>query len=461
MDTDSLTTLTLAGLARCGEGRLIGEDRVFDCISTDSRSLPAGALFVALRGERFDGHEFANAAAARGAGGLLVERPLPIALPQVVVPDTLGALTACARAHRRRFRSPVVAVTGSNGKTTTKEMLGAILSRKGPCLITKGNLNNHIGVPLTLLDLRQEHRHAVIEMGANHRGEIAHLVSIAEPDIGLVTNAGAAHLEGFESLDGVAAGKGELFAGLPSAGVAVINADDRYASSWRSAAAGRRLLTFGVEQPADFTAQHIVTSIESNGPRQQFDLMSPVGTESVRLDLAGLHNLRNALGAAAAAHAAGADLSDIAAGLAAVRPVKGRLEFRRAINGALLVDDSYNANPASVRAGLDTFRGVAGARWLVLGDMMELGSGADQLHAEIGRYAREAGIDRLLAFGPKSRFAVDAFGPGGTWFEDIDDLIAEARQSLVPDVVVLVKGSRANRLERVTAALARAQGEAP
>jgi UDP-N-acetylmuramoyl-tripeptide--D-alanyl-D-alanine ligase len=353
-----------------------------------------------------------------------------------------------------------VAVTGSNGKTTTKEMLGAILSRKGPCLITKGNLNNHIGVPLTLLDLRQEHRHAVIEMGANHRGEIAHLVSIAEPDIGLVTNAGAAHLEGFESLDGVAAGKGELFAGLPSAGVAVINADDRYASSWRSAAAGRRLLTFGVEQPADFTAQHIVTSIESNGPRQQFDLMSPVGTESVRLDLAGLHNLRNALGAAAAAHAAGADLSDIAAGLAAVRPVKGRLEFRPAINGALLVDDSYNANPASVRAGLDTFRGVAGARWLVLGDMMELGSGADQLHAEIGRYAREAGIERLLAFGPKSRFAVDAFGPGGTWFEDIDDLIAEARQSLVPDVVVLVKGSRANRLERVTAALARAQGEA-
>jgi UDP-N-acetylmuramoyl-tripeptide--D-alanyl-D-alanine ligase len=459
MDTESLNTLTLAGIARCGEGRLVGEDRVFDCISTDSRSLPPGALFVALRGERFDGHEFASAAAARGAGGLLVEHPLPIALPQVVVTDTLGALTACARAHRRRFRNPVVAVTGSNGKTTTKEMLGAILSRKGPCLITKGNLNNHIGVPLTLLDLRQEHRHAVIEMGANHRGEIAHLASIAEPDIGLVTNAGAAHLEGFGSLDGVAAGKGELFAGLPSAGVAVINADDRYASLWRSLAAGRRLLTFGVEQPADFTAQHIVTSIESNGPRQQFDLVSPVGTESVRLDLAGLHNLRNALGAAAAAHAAGADLSDIAAGLAAVRPVKGRLEFRRAVNGALLVDDSYNANPASVRAGLDTFRGAAGARWLVLGDMMELGSGADQLHAEIGRYAREAGIERLLAFGPKSRFAVDAFGAGGTWFEDIDELIAEARRSLVPDVVVLVKGSRANRLERVTAALARAQGE--
>lgn len=459
MDTDSPTTLTLAGLARCGEGRLVGEDRAFDCISTDSRSLPAGALFVALRGERFDGHEFASAAAAGGAGGLLVERPLPIDVPQVVVPDTLRALTACARAHRRRFRHPVVAVTGSNGKTTTKEMIGAILGRKGPCLITKGNLNNHIGVPLTLLDLRREHRHAVIEMGANHRGEIAHLASIAEPDIGLVTNAGAAHLEGFDSLDGVAAGKGELFAGLPPDGVAVINADDRYASSWRSTAAGRRLLTFGVEQSADFTARHIVTSIESSGPRQQFDLVSPAGTAPVRLDLAGLHNLRNALGAAAVAHAAGADLSEIAAGLGAVTPVKGRLEFRRAINGALIVDDSYNANPASVRAGLDTFRAVTGARWLVLGDMMELGSAADQLHAEIGRYAKEAGIERLLAFGPKSRFAVDAFGPGGAWFEDIDDLIAEARRSLGPDVVVLVKGSRANRLERVTAALARDQSE--
>lgn len=459
MDTDSLSPLTLAGLARCGQGRLIGEDRVVDGISIDSRSLPAGALFVALRGELRDGHEFAGAAAARGACGLLVERLLPVALPQVVVSDTLRALTACAQAYRRGFRNPVVAVTGSNGKTTTKEMIGAILSRKGPCLITKGNLNNHIGVPLTLLELRQEHRHAVIEMGANHRGEIAHLASIAEPDIGLVTNAGAAHLEGFGSLDGVAAGKGELFAALPSDGVAVINADDQYASPWRSAAAGRRVLTFGVAQPADFTAHHIVTSIESNGPRQQFDLVSPAGIERVRLDLAGSHNLRNALGAAAAAHAAGATLSDVAAGLAAVRPVKGRLEFRRAINGALLVDDSYNANPASVRAGLDAFRGVTGARWLVLGDMRELGSAADQLHAEIGRYAKEAGVERLLAFGPESRFAVDAFGPGGAWFEDIDDLIAEARRSLVPGVVVLVKGSRASRLERVTTALARAQDE--
>lgn len=454
-----LTPLTLAGLARCGEGSLVGEDRVIDCISTDSRTLTPGALFAALRGERFDGHEFASAAAERGARGLLVERLLPIALPQVVVSDTLRALTACAREHRRRFLGPVVAVTGSNGKTTTKEMIGAILSRNGPCLITTGNLNNHFGVPLTLLGLREEHRYGVIEMGANHTGEIAHLASVAEPNIGLVTNAGAAHLEGFGSLDGVAAGKGELFSGLPSTGVAVINADDRYASSWRSIAAGRRVLTFGAEQPADFTARHILTSMPPNGPRLEFDLIAPIGTERVRLDLAGLHNLRNALGAAAAAHAAGAGLHDIAAGLSEVKPVKGRLEFRPAINGALLVDDSYNANPASLRAGLDAFRAFNGARWLVLGDMMELGSATDELHAEIGRYAKESGVQRLLALGPKSKFAADAFGPGGAWFTDIDELIDEARRSLTSDVAVLVKGSRVNRLERVTAALAPVRGE--
>jgi UDP-N-acetylmuramoyl-tripeptide--D-alanyl-D-alanine ligase len=454
MDTDSLTPLSLAGFARCGSGRLIGEDRIVDCISIDSRTLLAGALFVALRGNRFDGHDFAAAASGRGACGLLVERPLPLDLPQVVVSDTLLALTVCARAHRRGFRQPVVAVTGSNGKTTTKEMIGAMLGRRGPCLITRGNLNNHIGVPLTLLELRQEHRHAVVEMGANHRGEIAHLASIAAPDIGLVTNAGAAHLEGFGSLDGVAAGKGELFAGLPPAGVAVINADDRYAAEWRALAAGRRVLTFGVEQPADFSARRIVASIESTGPQQQFDLVTPLGTERVRLDLAGRHNLRNALGAAAAAHAAGAGLTDIAAGLAGVRPVRGRLEFRRALNGALLVDDSYNANPDSLKAGLDAFQNVSGSRWLVLGDMMELGPAADELHAEIGRYARKAGIARLFACGPRARFAVDAFGAGGFWFQDLETLIAEARSSLGPGVVVLVKGSRSNRLERVADALA-------
>jgi UDP-N-acetylmuramoyl-tripeptide--D-alanyl-D-alanine ligase len=448
-----LPPLTLASLARCGGGRLVGDDCAFDVISTDSRTLPVGALFAALRGERFDGHVFCGAAADRGACALLVEHPVPIALPQIIVPDSLRALTACARERRRSFHRPVVAVTGSNGKTTTKEMIGAILGRKEPCLVTRGNLNNHIGVPLTLLGLRHEHAHAVIEMGANHQGEIAHLVSIAQPDIGVVTNAGAAHLEGFGSLDGVAAGKGELFAGLPAAGVAVINADDQYAASWRAAAAGRRVLTFGIDQPAEFSAHVVGSSVQPAGPRLEFDLISPIGTSRARLDLAGLHNLRNALGAAAAAHAAGAPLDDIVAGLADVRPVSGRLEFRPAVNGAVLVDDSYNANPASLKAGLDAFRAFNGARWLVLGDMMELGPSSDELHAEVGRYAKESGIQRLLAFGPRSKSAASAFGPGADWFETLDELIDEARRTLTPEVAVLVKGSRVNRLERFMAAL--------
>jgi UDP-N-acetylmuramoyl-tripeptide--D-alanyl-D-alanine ligase len=459
MRTDSLTPLTLARIASCGDGRLIGEDRPLDGISTDSRSLPPGALFAAIRGDRFDGHEFADDAAARGAIALLVERFLPIALPQVVVEDTLRALTACARAHRRRFSGPLIAVTGSNGKTTTKEMIGAILSRRGPSLITKGNLNNHLGVPLTLLRLRDEHQSAVIEMGANHRGEIAHLASIAEPGVGLVTNAGAAHLEGFGSLEGVAAAKGEIFAALPPTGIAVINADDRFAASWRSTAAARSVLTFGVEEPADFTARDIQSSVGAGAPMIDFDLVSPVGTARARLGLAGLHNLRNALGAAAASHAAGAGLEDIVQGLADVKAVRGRLEFKPAINGALLVDDSYNANPGSLKAGLDAFQAFAGLRWLVLGDMMELGPASAELHAEVGRYAKASGIVRLLAFGPQSRSAAEAFGEGGSWFADIDGLIADATRSLTRDVAVLVKGSRANRLERVTAALARADSE--
>jgi UDP-N-acetylmuramoyl-tripeptide--D-alanyl-D-alanine ligase len=453
LDTGPLTPLTLAGLARCGGGRLAGADRVVDGISIDSRTLTSGALFVALKGESADGHAFAAAAAGRGASGLLVERQLPIDLPQIVVPDTLAALTACARARRRAFTGPVVAITGSNGKTTTKEMVGAILSVRGPSLVTRGNLNNHIGVPLTLLSLRADHQYAVVEMGANHRGEIAHLASIAEPGIGIVTNAGAAHLEGFGSLDGVAEGKGELFAGLPPDGTVILNADDRYVSRWRSLAAGRQVITFGLEN-AEYSARNVRSSLEEGTPRLEFELAAPGGTVPVRLALAGLHNLRNALGAAAAARAAGASLDDVAAGLAAMKPVKGRLEFKPAVNGAVLVDDSYNANPGSLKAGLDAFRSFAGARWLVLGDMMELGTAADELHREIGAYARESGVERLLAVGQRAKGAADAFGPGGAWFEKVEDLIAEARRSLRADVAVLVKGSRANRLERVTQALA-------
>ena len=445
-------------LAACSGGQLIGGECDFVSISTDTRTLQKGALFVALSGPNFDGHDFVAAAAAQGAAVALVAKALPIGIPQVVVPDTLAALSRFAYEWRMRFTIPVIAVTGSNGKTTTKELIGAILGRLGPCLVTRGNLNNHIGVPLTLLQLNATHRFAVIEMGANHQGEIAHLAGLAAPTIGIVTNAGAAHLEGFGSLQGVATGKGELFRSLPTDGVAVINADDSFATLWRDTRAAERALTFGFEQPADFAAHRVQASSDANGFSTQFDLVTPVGKRPAELGLAGLHNLRNALGAAAVAHAAGASLDDIVAGLAAMRAVAGRLELKPALHGAFLVDDSYNANPSSLKAGLDAFRNFGGARWLILGEMMELGTAADELHAEVGRYARSAGVARLLAIGARARFAAEAFGAGGEWFDDIDALIAAAKTSLAPGVAVLIKGSRSNRLERVSAALAATPG---
>jgi UDP-N-acetylmuramoyl-tripeptide--D-alanyl-D-alanine ligase len=448
----------LSELARLADGQVVGDDCSFTSVSTDSRSLKPSALFVALSGPNFDGHDFVAAAAGSGAAAALVERALPAALSQVVVADPLAALSVFAREWRRQFHIPLIGVTGSNGKTTTKELIGSILSRIGPTLVTRGNLNNHIGVPLMLLELTVAHRFAVIEMGANHLGEIAHLANIAEPTIGIVTNAGAAHLEGFGSLQGVASGKGEMFRSLPVEGVAIVNADDVFAAQWRDSSTAERVLTFGFEQPADFMAHKVSTSSDQSGFLTEFELVTPYGSRPATLALAGLHNLRNALGAGAAACAAGVEIDDIVAGLAATKRVAGRLELKAAINSAFIVDDSYNANPSSLKAGLDAFRTFGGVRWLVLGEMRELGAASDELHGEVGRYAQQAGIQRLFAVGEHSRFAVEAFGPGAQWFGDLDSLITEVRGSIGAGVAVLIKGSRANRLERVTAALAASPG---
>jgi UDP-N-acetylmuramoyl-tripeptide--D-alanyl-D-alanine ligase len=448
-----MIALTLSDLAQTTGGRLVGANMPIASVSIDSRSLASGALFVALKGPSFDGHDFVATAMERGAIGALVERELALAIPQVVVGDSLQALSAFARTWRREFAIPVVGITGSNGKTTTKEMIGAILSRLGPCLITQGNLNNHIGVPLTLMGLTNTHRTAVIEMGANHQHEIAALATIAEPDIGIVTNAGAAHLEGFGGLEGVARGKGELFSALPQTGVAIVNADDSFADFWRATAQSRRVLTFGLAQSADFSAREVRTEMHTAGFRFEFELLTPTGSRPCTLALAGIHNLRNALGAAAAAHAAGASLADITEGLAAMRAVGGRLNLLPAIHGAFLIDDSYNANPSSLRAGIDTLQALPGDHWLVLGDMLELGASSDELHTEMGAYARAAGVSRLFAIGPRARFAVEAFGSGAEWFGSIETLIGKVQGQLHANVTVLIKGSRANRLERVTAAL--------
>jgi UDP-N-acetylmuramoyl-tripeptide--D-alanyl-D-alanine ligase len=445
---------TLLEAARALGAPLVGDDRPFESVSSDSRTLAAGALFVGLRGPNFDGADFAAAARARGAAGALVERPLSgVDLPYIQVPDSLEALQSLARRWRAEFSIPLVGVAGSNGKTTTKEMTAAILSRGGPCLSTQGNLNNHIGVPLTLLRLERTQRSAVIEMGANRIGDVAELVALASPTVGLITNAGAEHLEGFGDLDGVARGEGEMVAGLSAGAVAVINADDAYAGYWRGVAAGSRIVTFGIRADADFRARNITQSIEAGRFATRFTLECPLGTRVIALQAGGGHNIANALAAAAAAGAAGASLEDIAAGLAEFRAVAGRLQLKAGLRDSWIIDDSYNANPSSVRAGLDVLRTLPGPTWLVLADMAELGAHAAASHAELGRYARECRVARLFALGPESTRAVETFGTGGEWFADADALTRRLQAEIAPGVTVLVKGSRVNRLERVVQAL--------
>ena len=451
----------LATLARVTGGVLHGANAAFGRVLTDSRTIEQGALFVALAGERFDGHDFIADVAMRGAAGAVVSRRLDSSLPQVVVPETLAALSAFALAWRRSFAGPVIGITGSNGKTTVKEMTAAILGQLGPCLATQGNLNNHIGVPLTLCRREEAHRYAVIEMGANHVREIAHLAALAEPTVGLVINAGPAHLEGFGGLDGVARGKGEMFEALGPEGTAVINADDRFAAFWHGLArrAGR-VITFGMREAADVSAQNIQGLLGEAGFTTRFDLVAPAGQRRIELALAGDHNVMNALAAAAAAMAAGASLDAVQRGLASMRAVAGRLEVKPALHGARLIDDAYNANPGSLRVGLRALSTVPGERWLVLGEMAELGAEGPQLHAEMGAFARECGVSRLLAVGAGSRPAVESFGPGASWYAGTDDLIRTLQDELHTGLTIYVKGSRVNRLERVTAALVPGPGQA-
>ena len=447
---------TLAEFARVCGGRLCGSDAAYTDVVSDSRTLAPQQLFVALKGPRFDGHEFVGAALALGAAGALVDAEQPVRLAQIIVPDTQAALERAARHWRAGFSGALVGVAGSNGKTTAKEMTAAILGQSGNCLATRGNLNNHIGVPLTLLRLTPAHRFAVVEMGANRAGEVAALVSIARPTIGMITNAGAEHLEGFGSLEGVARAEGEMVAGLTAGATAVINADDEFAGLWR-ALTPARVVTFGVREPADFSAAEVHTSVGSEGFLTQFRLSAPAGSAAIHLAVGGAHNVANALAAAAAAASAGASLEHIAAGLAAVRAVPGRLQFKQALSGAWLIDDSYNANPSSVRAAIEVLSSLAGRKWLVLGDMAELGEFAEAAHSAIGEFARAHGVERLYATGALAARAVDSFGAGAQWYSDAAALTAALTGALgkaAPDVRLLIKGSRVNRLERVVDALA-------
>lgn len=449
---------TLADFAAAVGGKLHGRDGPFDQVTIDTRKLASGDLFMALPGERADGHDYVSAAAAAAAAGAVVTRLQTLDFPQIVVPDVGQALHAAAAAWRKQFTLPLIGVAGSNGKTTVKEMLAAILSRAGACLSTAGNLNNHLGVPLTLLRLEKKHRSAVIEIGANRAGEVAALAALARPNIALITNAGAEHLEGFGDLTGVARAEGEIVAALGPQGVAVLNADDPFLGLWKGMTRGR-VVTFGLGEAASVRASDVQQTVDDGGFLSRFKLRSRSGTVDVELSLAGEHNVRNAASAAAAAQAAGALLTDVAKGLRGLRAVSGRLQFRRTAGGAWLIDDSYNANPSSVKAAIAVLAGMPGKKWMVFGDMAELGEHADDSHREIGVVARENGIERLYTFGKLAAQAADTFNKGAAagqeayCFTDGEALAEELNGALHAEVRLLVKGSRVNRLERVVAAL--------
>ncbi len=430
-----------------------GKNVVFTGVSTDSRTVKCGDLFIALRGDKFDGHKFVAIAKEKGAVAAMVCQGLEIGnqesgIPLILVKDTRLGLGRLAAYWRGRFTIPLVAVTGSNGKTTVKEMIASILrQREGGAdrvLATAGNLNNDIGVPQTLLRLREQHAYAVIEMGMNHTGEISYLTRLSKPSVALITNAGTAHVEGLGSVEAVARAKGEVFEGLDQTGVAVINADDPYAPLWRELAGGRRVVDFALGGGATVSAHYQVNLFGS-----KMTLTLPDGVEEVALQVPGEHSVRNALAAAAATTAMGIGKKTIALGLSGFSGVKGRMQKKCGLHDSTLIDDSYNANPESVRAALAVLAAVPGKKILVLGDMGELGGSAVVFHECIGEDARRAGIDKLFTMGELSAYAVAKFGAEARHFERIEELLIEVRNQLAADVTVLVKGSRFMQMERV------------
>lgn len=443
-----MSWLMLSQIAQMTGGTLHGDDVAIARVERDSRTVQSGDLFLALQGERFDAHDFVPQVAGKASAALVVRR-IDAAIPQVVVDDVRLALGRLAAAWRQQFHQPVIGLTGSNGKTTLKEMLTAILSQQGQTLATIGNLNNDLGMPLTLLRLRKDDQFAVIEMGANHFGEIAYLTEIAQPNIAILNNAGNAHLEGFGDLAGVARAKGEIFAGLQAGGIAIINADDAYAAYWLGLNTERQVLRFGMTNAAD-----VFGTVDA---ANQFYIHTQGEQVAVNLHLLGRHNQLNALAAAAAALALGIKLATIAEGLATLQAVKGRLCPKRGKHGGMVIDDTYNANPTSTAAAVAVLASVQGRKIMVLGDMGELGDTGVALHAAIGQQAASQGVDALYTLGTLSTAASQAFGEmlghAPLHFTALADLLTVLEQDLQPGTTVLVKGSRSARMERVVDAL--------
>jgi UDP-N-acetylmuramoyl-tripeptide--D-alanyl-D-alanine ligase len=426
------------------KGSMSGESVDFLSVSTDTRNLQPGDLYIALDGQQFDGHDYLAQAEVAGAVAAIVHKQVQTKLPHINVADTRKALGELAAAWRQSFAGKVFAITGSNGKTTVKEMLAAILAKQGEVLATKGNFNNDIGLPLTLLRMANE-QFAVIEMGANHAGEIACLTNITKPDVALITNAGPAHLEGFGSIKGVAEAKGEIYQGLAEDGVAVVNLDDAYADYWVSLNGRRKIISFSMKnQSADICGTW--KPLASGG---QLIVRRAAGELTINLRLHGLHNAMNALAAIAAADALGVAGDKITVALNQFESVKGRLNFHQVNEKLLVIDDTYNANPASVNAAIKVLCELPGEHWLVLGDMGELGDGGSRLHFDVGINARAAGVDRLLAIGNASRSAVEAFAEGAMFFDTKTELLKSIQQHATGKLNVLVKGSRFMRMEEI------------
>ncbi|GGY27014.1 UDP-N-acetylmuramoyl-tripeptide--D-alanyl-D-alanine ligase [Rhodanobacter panaciterrae] len=441
--------MSLSAIAVWTRGQLFGADVEVTGVAIDTRKLASGDLFAAFKGEHVDGHDYLAQAAARGAAAALVERKVDSELPQVLVDNVELALGDLASAVRAQRSARVIGITGSNGKTTVKTLTAAILSLHGRTHVNAGSYNNEIGLPLTLLAMPVDAEYAVLEMGAGKPGDIAYLAAIARPDIGLVNIIAPAHLERMGSVEGVAETKGALYQALPADGVAIINADDAFASFFSGLAGTRRVLRFGLDHKADVGADIIEQRVDGS----RFVLSTPVGDTEVALPLSGRHNVANALAAASIALALDVPLATIVTGLEQASAVAGRLKREAMSGGWTLIDDSYNANPSSMAAAIDTLALAQGERWLVLGDMAELGADARALHAQVGECARKRGIERLFAVGPLSAAAVEAFEAQGEHFDDKAVLVAALQSRLHSSVTCLVKGSHSAGMEQVVAAL--------
>lgn len=440
--------MSLQQAAKAVDGQCVNGCAEFSSVAIDTRTLDEGALYIAICGENFDGHQFVAEAKLRGAMCVMVQTRQEIDLPQLIVEDCRVALGRLARAWRIQLALPVVGITGSNGKTSVKEITASILSQAGTVFATRGNLNNDFGVPLTLLSLRKEHDFAAVEMGANHQGEIAYLTQMSQPNVVLVNNAGCAHLEGFGSLQGVAQAKGEIYTGLTENGIAIINRDDEYADYWVTLCQGKEIVDFSLEGSANVTAQW-----QGDARGSQLSITTIHGDIECHLALPGKHNVQNALAATSIAIALNVPLPQIKAGLQAMSSVQGRLQRKPALNGGHLIDDTYNANPSSFSVAIALLASCNGKRILVMGDMAELGDDARQLHQQIGEQAKIAGLDKLYALGDLSKAAVDGFANDAHYFIEQQKMIDALKNELEEGTTLLIKGSRSMQMERVVNAL--------